>query len=376
MPSDANSSGRIESDSIFQTASGTVLLTLDSSTVLLIPALVFVHVCHVSRRYITTSPEKPYLIMWQQPDRVNVATDMPTYFKTIPRSSGPAFLPQSRPSSPSDHSLKISNTARQVIMSNSVPFKVQLSDDFLEETKSKLKAARFPGELDLASSETWSYGTPLATVKDLALYWRDSFDWRKVEARLNEMPQFTADVKGDGVESINVHFVHKRSSKANAIPLIFVHGWPGNFTEVEKILPLLTEPTDGGQAYHVVAPSLPGFVFSSAPTKPGFDVQSIATTLNQLMLDLGYQTYIGQGGDWGSFICRALAVHHKDHCCAIHVNMFVVPPPAMYNPIEVVKYLAGGYTALEIEQLKETQAFMDKETGYRTHFHPIAAALY
>lgn len=250
-------------------------------------------------------------------------------------------------------------------MTAPIPFKIHLSDSFLEETKSKLKTARFPGELDLASGNKWSYGTPLATVQDLAAYWRDSFDWRKIENRLNEMPQFTADVKGEGVESINVHFVHKRSSKSNAIPLLFVHGWPGNFTEVEKILPLLTEPKDGGQAYHVVAPSLPGFVFSSAPKLPGYDLHSIAATFNQLMLDLEYQTYVGQGGDWGSFICRALAIGHKDHCCAIHVNMFPVPPPSMFNPIEVIKYLAGGYTKLEIDHLKETQAFIDKETGYR-----------
>lgn len=251
-------------------------------------------------------------------------------------------------------------------MSSASPYKIDVSDEVLDSIKSKLEGARYPHELELAPTDTWSYGTPLDTVKTLVSYWKDSFDWRKIEARLNEMPQFTADVSAPGEETINVHFVHKKSSQANAIPLLFAHGWPGNFTEVEKILPLLTEPTDGSQAYHVVAPSLPGFVFSSSPQKPGFDLYSIGAVFNQLMLDLGYNTYLGQGGDWGSFICRVLATKHSDHCMAIHLNMFVTPPPSKYNPFEIVKYLAGGYSALEIDNLRDTQHFMDAETGYQS----------
>lgn len=251
-------------------------------------------------------------------------------------------------------------------MTSPTPFKIAVSDDFLAATKSKLEAARFPGELDLPSGEKWSYGTPVATVKSLVTYWKDSFDWRKVEARLNEMPQFTADVKAPDSESIELHFVHKKSTRPGAIPLLFIHGWPGNFSEVEKILPLLTDPTDAGaQAYHVVAPSLPGFVFSSAPRNPGFDLLAIGATLNQLMLDLGYATYVAQGGDWGSFLSRVLGTKHSAHCMAIHVNMFVAPPPSKYNPFEAVKYLAGGYTQQEITHLQETEHFLQNETGYQ-----------
>ncbi|CCG81537.1 Epoxide hydrolase [Taphrina deformans PYCC 5710] len=250
-------------------------------------------------------------------------------------------------------------------MASAKPFKIDVSDDVLKSIKSKLEDARFPRELDLPSDQKWSYGAPLDTVKTLVSYWKDSFEWRDIESRLNEMPQFTADVSAPGQETINVHFVHKRSPRPDAIPFLFVHGWPGNFTEVEKMLPLLTEPEDGKQAYHVVAPSLPGFTFSSMPTKPGFDLYAIAATFNQLMLDLGYATYIGQGGDWGSFVCRLLAAEHPDHCMAIHVNMFVTPPPSKYNPFEVVKYLVGGYSALELEHLKQTQHFNETETGYQ-----------
>lgn len=251
-------------------------------------------------------------------------------------------------------------------MSSPKPFKIAISDEFLDATKSKLKAARFPGELELPSGEKWSYGTPLQTVQTLATYWRDTYDWRKAEARLNEMPQFTVDVKAPDHESINVHFVHKRSSRPNAMNLLFIHGWPGNFTEVEKVLPMLTEPSDGSQAYHVVAPSLPGFVFSSSPKEPGFDLFAMAATLNQLMIDLGYNKYISQGGDWGSHISRSIAIKHSDHCVAIHLNMFMTAPPSKYNPFEAAKYLVGGYSEQEITQLRETQHFMDHESGYQS----------
>lgn len=251
-------------------------------------------------------------------------------------------------------------------MATPKPYKIALTDKFLEETHQKLKAARFPGEVELPSGKKWTYGTPLETTKSLTEYWTNTYDWRKQEALLNEMPQFTLDVEVNGQETIDMHFVHKRSTRANAIPLLFVHGWPGNFTEVSKILPLLTEPVDtNAQAYHVVAPSLPGFVFSSSPTKPGFGLFEIGATINKLMAMLGYNTYVAQGGDWGSFVARVLAIRHSDACKAIYLNMFVTPPPSKFNPIEVVKYLTGSYTAEEIQDLHDTQRFIDDETGYQ-----------
>jgi pimeloyl-ACP methyl ester carboxylesterase len=251
-------------------------------------------------------------------------------------------------------------------MSNATPFKVAVDDAFLKATQAKLEAAQFPEELELPENERWSYGTPLDEVRRLVEYWKTSFDWRKVEAQINKLPQFKADVHVAGQESINLHFVHKRSSHANAVPLIFIHGWPGNFLEVEKILPLLTEPKDPSHhAFHVIAPSLPGFVFSSAPKQKGFGIFKIAATLNQLMLDLGYQHYIAQGGDWGSIISRAIALEHSDHCRAIHVNMFPTAPPSRFNPLEAVKFLTGGYTARELKNLEDTQAFVNSGCGYQ-----------
>lgn len=259
------------------------------------------------------------------------------------------------------------NEANSTMTMTPVPFTINLPDSLLEETRLKLLAARFPDELSLESGKKWTYGTPTDVVKDLVKYWINSYDWRKQERELNKFPQFTLDCPVEGQETINVHFLHQRSSRPDAIPLLFVHGWPGNFTECYKLIPLLTEPSNPkAQAFHVIAPSLPGFVFSSSPTKPGFGIIQIAATLNKLMTSLGYPKYVAQGGDWGSFVCRTLGAFHVENCTAIHINMFVTPPPSKYNPIEIVKYLAGGYTALEIEDLHGVQKFIDEETGYQS----------
>ncbi|ORY82632.1 Alpha/Beta hydrolase protein [Protomyces lactucae-debilis] len=250
-------------------------------------------------------------------------------------------------------------------MASAKPFKVSIGEDVLKSTQQKLESTRFPEEIELPADQLYSYGTPGSEVKRLVQYWKTSFDWRTVETRINELPQFTADVHVAGQESINVHFVHKRSPRPNAVPFLFIHGWPGNFLEVEKILPLLTEPKDPSQqAFHVVAPSLPGFCFSSSPKQKGFDLFKIGATLNQLMVDLGYKTYVAQGGDWGSLICRVLALKHTDHCKAIHVNMFPTPSPSRFNPLEAAKFLMGGYSKRELDDLEDTQRFVSGGTGY------------
>lgn len=170
-------------------------------------------------------------------------------------------------------------------MSAANPFSLSIPDADLDLLRRKLELARFPDELDDAG---WDYGVPLPHIKRLVDHWLHRFDWRSVEAHLNQLPMFTQDIEVQGFSSLSVHYVHKRSNVPNAIPLLFVHGCepftllslpllflaiplgPGSFLEVRKILPLLTAPSPGHPSFHVIAPSLPGFAFSEAPHKPGF----------------------------------------------------------------------------------------------------------
>lgn len=133
--------------------------------------------------------------------------------------------------------------------------------------KRKLELATFPDELDDAD---WNYGSPLTEIKRIAAHWRDGYDWRKAEVKLNEYPQFTTEITVDGYETLKVHFIHQKSEVKNAVPLIFVHGWPGSFDEVSKILPKLVKDGKDTPAFHVVAPSLVNFGFSEGTKKVRF----------------------------------------------------------------------------------------------------------
>ena len=169
------------------------------------------------------------------------------------------------------------------------PFKVNISDAELGALKAKLGQSRYPDEIDKVE---WSYGTPLAEVKRLAKYWENGFDWKKAESKLNnELPQFTTTVNVQDFGDIELQFVHKRSAVEGAIPLIFVHGWPGTFYEVIKLLPLLIQGDQSAPAFHVVAPSLPNFGFSEGIKKKGFGIAEYAKAMNALMLTLGYKEY-------------------------------------------------------------------------------------
>jgi hypothetical protein len=184
------------------------------------------------------------------------------------------------------------------------PFKLDVSTADLADLVSRLKATRFPDQLqDLKTG--WEYGADLNYMKSLVEYWANDFDWKAREAEFNSMEQFTLPING-----MTVHFVHRRSSNPNAKPLLLTHGWPGSVFEFHKILPLLTEPQQYGgtadQAFHVVCPSLPGYGFSSAPTKRGWGTVDTCKTFNMLMLALKYDKYFAQGGDWGAIITRSL----------------------------------------------------------------------
>ncbi|KAK7033812.1 EHN domain-containing protein [Favolaschia claudopus] len=220
------------------------------------------------------------------------------------------------------------------------PFIVSVSDDELNLLQQKLAIANLPDELD---DVNWAYGAPLTDIRRLVARWREGFDWRTQEARLNaEMPQFTRDLEVEGFGSLNVHYVHKKSDQEGAIPLLFVHGWPGSFIEARKILPMLTKPPLDQQSFHVVAVSLPGYGFSEAPKKKGFSISQFAEVCHKVMLALGYNEYVTQGGDWGGLITRKMAaMYGGKHIKAWHTNFPVVRPPEFsLNPITLFTSLS------------------------------------
>ncbi|KAJ3534885.1 hypothetical protein NMY22_g6724 [Coprinellus aureogranulatus] len=199
------------------------------------------------------------------------------------------------------------------------PFRISIPDAKLDLLRRKLELTTFPDEPEESGRD---YGAPLSDIKRLVARWKDGYDWRTHEAELNaELPQFTQTIAVDGHGELEVHFVHKRSEVGGAIPLLFVHGWPGSFIEVRKILPLLVDASSDHPSFHVVALSLPGFGFSSAPTKKGFSVQQHAEVAHKLMLSLGYDEYVTQGGDWGFHITNTIAATYGGrHSKAWHTN--------------------------------------------------------
>ena len=234
------------------------------------------------------------------------------------------------------------------------PFTINVPDAVLSDLKARLGTARLPEPLQ---GDGWTLGTDIRYLKELVAYWRDTFDWRAQEQRLNAFEQFTTTIDG-----LTIHFIHRKSKQPNAFPLLITHGWPGSFVEFTKIIGPLTDPVaHGGQpgdAFDVVIPSIPGFAFSDKPHEPGYDPARIASIEAKLMARLGYQRYGAQGGDWGSIISTQVALHDSAHVAGLHLNMCFGNAPAGTDPDE-------GLTDAERERLKVRQAFQSEETGYQ-----------
>jgi len=204
------------------------------------------------------------------------------------------------------------------------PFTFHASQTDLDDLRLRLQHTRFPEHETVTG---WSEGVPLAKLRSLVDYWRTRYDWRRWESRLNTFPQYRTIIDGLGI-----HFLHVRSPHPDALPLIITHGWPGSIIEFLGVIGPLTDPTAHGgraeDAFHVVAPSLPGFAFSEKPSQRGWNVDRIAAAWAKLMPRLGYSHYVAQGGDWGAWVTTRLAQLRAPGLIGIHLNLpLVIPDP-------------------------------------------------
>ena len=239
----------------------------------------------------------------------------------------------------------------EVTLSESIEeFQIQVDDSILQDLHHRLEQTRFPDQIE---DTGWDYGIPVDYLRELVDYWRDSYDWRAEEARLNGFDHYRTPIDGQ-----RIHFIHARSAHPDALPLLITHGWPGSIVEFLGVIPRLTDPESfgghPGDAFHVIAPSLPGYGFSEPPRSRGWDPPRIARAFAELMGRLGYPTYVAQGGDWGAQVTTRIGSLDPEHCAAIHLNMALGSPPTSHDPL----------SEEEQSDLAAMKQFVDEESGY------------
>ena len=226
-------------------------------------------------------------------------------------------------------------------------FQIEIPQPELDFLHDRLRTARLP-EPETVSD--WTQGIPLGYVSELCEYWRSSYDWRERESRINSYPQYLTQL-----DDLDIHFIHVESSIESARPLVLTHGWPGSIVEFLEVIEPLTEPIKHGgteqDAFHLVIPSLPGFGFSAKPSQTGWNVNKIAKAWDELMVRLGYDQYLAQGGDWGAGITTSLAADHSDHCVGMHTNMATVGPD---------RDTLNDLQPIEEEAMRLTRRFTDR----------------
>lgn len=228
------------------------------------------------------------------------------------------------------------------------PIRLEVPEADLVDLRERLARTRWP---DAETEPGWNQGVPLTYCQELCRYWERQYDWRATEARFNRLPQFLTELEG-----LTVHFVHVRSPRPDALPLLIGHGWPGTVMEMLDIVESLANPPEGQAAFHVVLPSLPGFGLSDKPTKPGWGIACAVKAWDQLMSRLGYERYLVHGPDWGSYLAGAMATELPERVLGIHISLPMADKPE--EPVEI--------TEREQARLRELYSWWQTDSGYAT----------
>ncbi|TAJ72823.1 MAG: epoxide hydrolase [Phenylobacterium sp.] len=252
------------------------------------------------------------------------------------------------------------------------PYRIQIPQAALDDTRRRILATRWP-EKETVADDT--QGVQLATMKSLAHYWANGYDWRSCEAYLNKLPNFVTEIDG-----LDIHFLNIKSKHADALPIIITHGWPGSIIEQLKIIGPLTDPTAHGgsaaDAFHVVIPSLPGHGFSGKPTATGWDPIRIARAWSVLMQRLGYARYVAQGGDWGNAVTEQLALQKPKGLLGIHTNMPATVPDDVAKALQFGTPAPAGMSADERHAFDQLDSFYKHGLGYANEMANRPQTLY
>jgi pimeloyl-ACP methyl ester carboxylesterase len=240
------------------------------------------------------------------------------------------------------------------------PFRIDIPQAALDDLRKRVLATRWP---DKETVNDQSQGPQIAKIQELAEYWGTQYDWRKIETKLNRLPQFVTNIDG-----LDIHFIHVRSKHPNALPLLITHGWPGSVLEIVKSIGPLTDPTAFGgraeDAFDVVIPSMPGYGFSARPTGTGWDPERMGRAWHELMTRVGYKRYVSQGGDWGSVVADVMGRQAPPGLLGIHVNMPATVPSDLMKAILAGDPAPAGLPEKEKAAFESLSTFFGKNAGY------------
>ncbi|VVD83056.1 multidrug MFS transporter [Pandoraea aquatica] len=264
------------------------------------------------------------------------------------------------------------SASTQAVDTSIRPFQFHASEQSLKDLRQRIAATKWPSR-ELVNDGT--QGVQLETMKKLAQYWANDYDWRRVESKLNALPQFVTNIDG-----VDIHFIHVRSKNKNALPIIVTHGWPGSVVEQLKLIDPLTNPTAHGgsadDAFDIVIPSLPGYGFSGKPNELGWDPAHIARAWEELMRRLGYQHYVAQGGDWGDAVTEQMAVQAPPGLLAIHTNMPGAVPDEIQRSLDAHKPAPANLSADEKRAYEQLDFFYSHGLAYAQEMTARPQTLY